>query len=284
VSVRSSSLFQDWLTSSGTSLAAPHVSGALALLTSAYAGPLSADREATALRAGAVDLGAAGPDDQFGAGRLDVQRSLDWLRTAPDFGISADAATARTTAGGSVTYRLGVSPINGFTGDVSLLATGLDPTQATTTWSPPIVAGGVGASQLTVKTAAGLAPGVYLLRVIASSGGITRSAALSLEVSGPPDFYLDATPPANSVVLGATASYTLKVVAVNGFARGVTLSVTGLPAGARATFSPNPVSSGGSSVMRIVTTGGTRRGTFALTVKAASGVLSHTSRVTLTTR
>ncbi|MFA9444411.1 S8 family serine peptidase [Egicoccus sp. AB-alg6-2] len=53
----------------GTSFAAPHVSGALALLLSAGHGPEEAVER---LRATAVDLGPPGPDPDHGHGRIDV--------------------------------------------------------------------------------------------------------------------------------------------------------------------------------------------------------------------
>jgi subtilisin family serine protease len=61
---------------SGTSIAAAHVSGALALLLSAKHG-LSADEQASILTSTAVDLGAPGPDDRFGYGRLDIAAMID---------------------------------------------------------------------------------------------------------------------------------------------------------------------------------------------------------------
>jgi subtilisin family serine protease len=64
----------------GTSFAAPHVSGALALLISAFPG-LTPDQQRAALLDGAVDLSPAGPDNQSGYGRLDVNRSFEYLVT-----------------------------------------------------------------------------------------------------------------------------------------------------------------------------------------------------------
>ena len=56
---------------SGTSFAAPHVAGALALLRGAFPSASQADVE-TAILTSAVDLGESGPDDEYGWGLLDV--------------------------------------------------------------------------------------------------------------------------------------------------------------------------------------------------------------------
>ncbi|RJQ80846.1 MAG: hypothetical protein C4519_09440 [Desulfobacteraceae bacterium] len=55
----------------GTSFAAPHVSGALALLLEALPGTSVSELE-TALKQSAVDLGATGPDNDYGHGMIDV--------------------------------------------------------------------------------------------------------------------------------------------------------------------------------------------------------------------
>ena len=78
VSIRTSDRYGFYTTATGTSLAAPHVAGALALLLSAYPN-LTADQQRDALLTGAVDLGPAGPDNSYGYGRLDVQASYNWL-------------------------------------------------------------------------------------------------------------------------------------------------------------------------------------------------------------
>jgi hypothetical protein len=57
--------------STGTSFAAPHVAGAIAVLKSAFPGKSMNEIE-SALRDGAVDLGTTGPDNDSGAGLVDV--------------------------------------------------------------------------------------------------------------------------------------------------------------------------------------------------------------------
>ena len=66
----------------GTSYAAPHVAGGLALLLSAYPNLSAADQQ-NALTYSAVDLGASGPDDVYGYGRLDILAAFHWLASNP---------------------------------------------------------------------------------------------------------------------------------------------------------------------------------------------------------
>lgn len=79
VGIRSTDRTGSWNLSTGTSIAAPHVTGALALLLSAEPG-LSDTAQIDALLNGATDLGDPGPDDTFGHGLLDVAASLAWLQ------------------------------------------------------------------------------------------------------------------------------------------------------------------------------------------------------------
>jgi subtilisin family serine protease len=79
VNIRTAERYGLYQVATGTSLAAPHVAGALALLLSAYPN-LTADQQQAALGNTAVDLGTAGPDNGFGYGRLDVLAAYQWLQ------------------------------------------------------------------------------------------------------------------------------------------------------------------------------------------------------------
>jgi subtilisin family serine protease len=75
-SIYTTDRFGLYTTDSGTSLAAAHVSGALALLLSADPA-LTAEEQQALLTKTAVDLGAPGADDLFGHGRVNVAAALD---------------------------------------------------------------------------------------------------------------------------------------------------------------------------------------------------------------
>lgn len=78
VNIRTTDLYGLYRTATGTSLAAPHVAGGLALLLDAFP-ELTADQQASALINSAVDLGDPGPDNSYGYGRLDLYAAYQWL-------------------------------------------------------------------------------------------------------------------------------------------------------------------------------------------------------------
>lgn len=68
----------------GTSFAAPHVSGAMALLLSAFPDSGIPELE-DALRNSAIDLGPSGPDDDCGYGLIDIQQAYELLLTSEHY-------------------------------------------------------------------------------------------------------------------------------------------------------------------------------------------------------
>lgn len=84
------------------------------------------------------------------------------------------------------------------------------------------------------------------------------------------------------VVHGNSATSTIAVTSLNGFIGNVTLSCSGLPAGASCTFNPASISCGsGSSTMTVSTTSGLAAGTYSFTVNAVSGTTSHIAALSL---
>jgi bacillopeptidase F len=84
-------LFPDSYTSvSGTSYAAPHVSGMMALLRQAYPEATAIQLEG-AITAGATDLAAAGPDNSAGYGLVNGPMALEWLASVISVPLCSDS-------------------------------------------------------------------------------------------------------------------------------------------------------------------------------------------------
>ncbi|QEE30737.1 DUF1349 domain-containing protein [Terriglobus albidus] len=197
----------------------------------------------------------------------------------PDFSISDTPSSQTVTQGNSTTYTTTVSALNGFTDTVNLSVSGL-PTGATASLSPTSVSGS-GSSTLSVTTATTTPAGTYTLTITGTNGTVTHTGTVTLIVQGPADFSISASPSSRTVTQGSNATYTTSISAVNGFTGTTSLSVSGLPTGASASFSPTSVAGSGSSTLTVSTATTTPVGTYTLTITGASGTLTHSATVTL---
>ncbi|RPH66516.1 MAG: hypothetical protein EHM78_23430, partial [Myxococcaceae bacterium] len=95
------------------------------------------------------------------------------------------------------------------------------------------------------------------------------------------DFSISANPSSLTVTQATSGTSAINTAITSGSAQGVSLSISGVPSGASASFSPNPISSGGSSALTI--NGGTAvPNTYTLTVTGTAASGTHTTTVTVT--
>src|SRR5690242_15015364 len=90
------------------------------------------------------------------------------------------------------------------------------------------------------RTALRLLAAGLLLTVFGCGANDTYSPTAGGAVSQG-SFTVTAKPASSSVTIGNATSYTVTVTSVNGFSSPVTLSASGVPSGAAASFSQNPV-------------------------------------------
>ena len=214
------------------------------------------------------------------AGLTDPNPPTRTITVQPDFSLSATPASRTVTQGGGISYTATVSASSGFSGSVSLSVSGL-PAGATGTFNPASIATS-GSSTLSVSTSSSTPPGSYPLTITAVSGALTHTANVTLVVSG--DFSVSVTPASMTVSRGANALYSVTVTPGSGFTGSVTLSVSGLPRRASASFNPASISGLGTSKLTVNTNRKSPTGTFTLTITAISGGLTHSQQVTLTLR
>jgi len=197
----------------------------------------------------------------------------------PSITVSTTQSSATVGLASSVTYTVNVAAVNGFTGPVTLSASGL-PSGATASFSPASITTS-GSSTMTVTTTSVTPTGSSTVTITGTAGSITNSASVTLIVSGP-DFSLSASPSTFSVLPGATATYTVSVMPLYGFAAPVTLSAGGLPSGASASFSPAAIPGSGTSTMTVTTSANTPGGSSILGITGTGPEeLAHNANVTL---
>jgi photosystem II stability/assembly factor-like uncharacterized protein len=203
----------------------------------------------------------------------------------PDFAVSGSPSSQTVTAGGSASYSISVSVSNGFSGNVALSATGL-PSGSSATFAPETVAA-PGNATLTVTSSSNTPAGSYPLTVTGTAtDGTTHSTSLTYIVTAQAvsDFVLDVSPKSRQIAKKTSTTYTASITATGGFSGVVSFAITGLPAGATASFSPATVNTSGSSKLTVNTAAGTPAGQYTLQIQASSGSISHTSSVKLTVR
>ena len=114
-----------------------------------------------------------------------------------------------------------------------------------------------------------------------NNNGMPSGARSGILQTPSPDFFISASPSSQTVIPGASATYTVTVTASGGFTGTVDLSASGLPAGADASFNPASVTGSGSSTMTVTTSAATPAGSSTLTITGTSGALTHTTTVSL---
>jgi CSLREA domain-containing protein len=192
----------------------------------------------------------------------------------PDFSVTA-APASQAVACGCTDFTVAVSSQDGFGGSVALSASGL-PAGASATFSPTAISG-VGESTLSICTTASTPAASSTVTITAAGGSLSHTAAVTLAVT---DFSIAATS-SQTVNAGANAGYTVTTTAQNGFAAPVSLTVTGLPAGATASFNPAVIGGAGSATLTVATSASTPVGNYTLTITGGSGCRTHTATATL---
>ncbi|MEW5957252.1 MAG: S8 family serine peptidase [Chloroflexota bacterium] len=105
VSVHTTDRFGLYTNATGTSFAAPHVAGVLALLLDASPGLTVAQQE-TALLNSVVDLGITGPDDTYGNGRLDA---LAGFQSLFDLSVGQSVSSSSIMVNNALTYTIAIT-------------------------------------------------------------------------------------------------------------------------------------------------------------------------------
>src|SRR5205809_789546 len=194
---------------------------------------------------------------------------------APTYTLSASPSSVTVTQGSTGSSTITVSPLNGFTGSVTLSASGL-PSGVTAAFSPnPTTT----TSTLTLAASSTAATGTVTVTITGFSGSLTRTTTLSLTVAAAPDYTLSASPSSVTVTQGSTGTSTITVSPQNGFTGSVTLSTSSLPSGVPAALRPNPTTT--TSTLTLAASPTATTGTVTVTITGNASGLTRTTTLTL---
>jgi len=250
-----------------------------------YTNPVSGTQATFPNIAGHRDLAATEcPGGAFYATLPTIRSDVAALMAAaqPGFSVAAAPSSQNVVQSGSADYSVTVSRTGGFSDPVNLSVAGV-PAGATATFAP----NPADSSTLTVATSPTTPVATYPLTITGTAGATTHSTSVTLVVNQPPpppspDFSIAAAPASQSIPRGGTASYAISIAPSGGFTDAVTLSISGLPIGATAAFSPNPTST--TSTLSVRTTTTTKTGTYTLSIFGTAAGLTRTTAVTLQVR
>jgi hypothetical protein len=196
--------------------------------------------------------------------------------SGPAYTLSASPNSLNVAQGNQGTSTITITPENGFSGSVSLSASGL-PSGVTAAFNPNPA---TSSSTLTLTASATAPPDTATVRVIGTSGNLTQTTTLTLTVPPGPSYTLSASPNSLNMTQGNQGTSTIMITPENGFSGTVSLSASGLPSGVTTAFNPNPATGSSTLTLTASATAAPYSGT--VTVTGSSGDLTQTTTLTLT--
>jgi chitinase len=200
------------------------------------------------------------------------------------FTLSDSPSSLSIAQGAAGTSTISVRPANGFSGSVTLAASGLPSGVTASFGTNPTT----GTSLLTLTASSSATAGSSTVTITGTSGSLSASTSIALTVtsSGTPSFTLSDSPSSLSISRGASGTSTITVASRDGFDSAVSLSVSGLPSGVTASFSPSsatPSADGSTtSTLTLTASSSATAATATVTITGASGSLSATTTIALT--
>src|SRR5712692_5787613 len=220
-----------------------------------------------------------GWDFATGIGSINATNLVNnWPASTPiqGFALSASPSSLSFIQGASSTSTISVTPQGGFSGTVSLSASGL-PTGVTASFNPTSTNG---TSTLTLSASSAAPVGTATVTITGKSGSLVNTVLVSLAVTSSQTFGLSASPNTLSILQGTSGAIAVTITPQNGFTGSVSLSASGLPTGVTASF--NPASTTGTSTLTLAAGSAATMGTALVTISGTSGSLTKTTTLTLT--
>jgi kumamolisin len=204
--------------------------------------------------------------------------------SSPSFTLSASPSSLTIAQGSSGTSTITVTDVGGFTGSVTLAASGLPSGVTATFGTNPTTS----TSVLTLTASSTATTGTATVTITGTSGSLTATTTIALTVNSTtsPNFSVSASPSSLSIAQGSSGASTITVTSTGGFNSATTLSASGLPSGVTAAFSTNPVTppanGSATSTLTLTVSSTAAAGTSTITITGTSGSTSHSTTISLT--
>ncbi len=223
-------------------------------------------------------------DQATGLGSVDASVLVNhWgdATAVPTFKVTPSASSVSVIRGSNNSLTMSVTVSGGFNAAVAFSVSGL-PSGVSGAFTPATLsAPGSGSSVLKLSATSSTAPGVYSATVTATGGGVTQKQTLTVNVPG-----FSLTPSATSVTVSSTAKGTVRLTTATlaGFSSSVAFSVSGLPTGITASFSPQTLGAPGSGSSTLTLTKGSKaiKGISHFTVTATGTSFTQSTSIGLT--
>jgi subtilase family serine protease len=191
------------------------------------------------------------------------------------FQLTASPANLTINPGGSGTSTITLKDVDGFTGNVNLTISGL-PNGVTASFTTNPTSG---STVLTLNVSSSAIRGPYLLTITGTSGSLTATTTLALEVNAP-GFSIAPNSGSIMLFLGTSITDSIAVTDYAGFTGSVNLAITSaLPSGVSAYWFANPTTTS-STLTLTASNSATPIRTF-VTITGTSGSLSATTTIAM---
>jgi hypothetical protein len=203
---------------------------------------------------------------------------------AKDFSITLSPATITAGAGDSnSTFTVFIAGQNGFTDPVAITLSGL-PAGVTTSPASPFSVPAGSRQALVLSIPATMSDGNFTVTATGTSAGLTHSGNLALTVHSLQDFAITLSPATITANTGGSnATFAVTTTSHNGFNGSITITLSGLPAGATTSpASPFRVAAGSTQTVVLSVPATVSPGDFTLTVTGTSAALFHSASLGLT--
>jgi hypothetical protein len=217
-----------------------------------------------------------------------------FIAPVQDYQLTANPSTVSLAQGTSASTIITVSSYVGYNSPIQLSTFWVGTTPYgvsvnTPSTMPPQYVGSMTLT-LTISASTTASVGTYTLRVTGVDGSTPHSVDVTVQITSTTqptqDFTITANPQSVTLVQGSQGSVMVTIQSLGTFSSPVTLSTSGVPAGASAVFSTNSLTPGPGgntqSAMTITTSTTVTPTTYAIMITGLGGSVFHSTSITLT--